>query len=393
MWIAPAFRGGQSGQGNLLVPLFPNLIQEGVGWAIRYAMGGSRLNMEHAVRRVIQPMFRLDATEVKGRDSLIEEKARIERLDVRSELALQIVMAYLDVLFAKDNLKRVRHEREAVQRERVRIEGRYAFGKASRVELEYAKASGERLEAVLVQARDMLQVRQANLERLVGSHVNRLKRLIGELQRLRVEPMDAKFWEERALRSNLKVRAAMLGVEIARREAVIQRAEQFPVAGWEATCDSEKTSEYVLGGGSRIGTRGVGLVPKVSLMPGGSVLAEIREAQAKVQQAELKLEQARRQARQEVREALAGVSKGLARLRAFKRSMRSRERFLNALEQGVRSGLNTSMEVLDARRDLFNVRRDFAMARYDYVSSCFRLKRAVGELDCMAASFPKGGHL
>lgn len=346
-----------------------------------YALGHSRYNKASAVGRLIQPVFHWDAIKGIGKAALVEEKVRIERLDARSDLALRVVTAYLDVLFAEDDLERARREREAVRAERNRIEARHASGQASRVELEDARARGEMVEALLVQARDALQVRRANLEMLVGTHVDELERMTDEVQMLRVDPMDAKAWVERALSGNLKVRAAMLGVEIARREVAIQQAGHFPVLDAEASYDYQKTTGSVFGGGSRVGTMDLALVLKVPLISGGRVLASTREARARLRQAELRLEQARRQARRDVRDAFAGVVNGLAKLRALKRSVQAQELSLRVRERGVRAGLNTSVKVLDARRDLFIVRRDYARARYEYVKHYLRLKRAAGELE------------
>ncbi len=72
---------------------------------------------------------------------------------------------------------------------------------------------------------------------------------------------------------------------------------------------------------------------------------------------------------------------GITRVEALQKSVFSYQAALAAKEQGLRSGLNTGLDVLDARRELFSARRDLAQARYVYILDNLRLKRSVGVLD------------
>ena len=68
------------------------------------------------------------------------------------------------------------------------------------------------------------------------------------------------------------------------------------------------------------------------------------------------------------------------RVEALLKSVFSSEAALAEKEEGLRSGLNTGLDVLDARRELFAAKRDLTQARYVYILSGLRLKLSAGTL-------------
>lgn len=345
-----------------------------------YALGRATYTSDQADAKLTQPLFHWDAIQRYGKAGMAVEKAELERADARSGLILQVVEAALDVLFARDDLNRALREREAMALELKRAERRRATGQASRVDIEEARARSEMVEALVVEARDALQVRMADLELIAGHSLPNLPDMTGRVDTLAIDPLESELWVKRASTGNLRVRAAELGVRMAEKEVSVQMGGHFPTLDAEASYEYLKTTGSLFGGGSTVGNTRVGVVMRVPLLAGGRVLAATDEARARLRQARARLQAARREAMRDARDAFSGVMNGLAKLAALRKTVHAQEFALNARERGRSAGLNTTVDVLDARRDLFIARRNFARARYDYVKHVLRLKRAAGML-------------
>jgi len=346
-----------------------------------FAAGKINFSTNELTVKLSQPIFHFDAFVGYGQAKAGERKADAELSAARQDMMIQVLDTYLKALFAQDDLMRALREKDAIGSEVHLVQARYASGQASLVKMKEAKARLGMVEALVLEARDARENGLEDVKILAGISIDRLAPLEGDVSIVRPDPMDADDWIKAAGQQNFHVQAENIAVEIAKDEISRLRAGHYPTIDLVGSYNFRDAKGTLFGGGSKVQTTEAMVQLNVPLLDGGRVLARTGEARFRYQQALQKLEKARRKAVRSASKAYIGVVNGSAKLEALKQSIEAQKVALSAQEKGLRSGLNTSTEVLDARRDLFVVQRDYAKSRYEYLKNMLRLKQAAGTLN------------
>ncbi len=327
-----------------------------------------------------QPIFRWDFISDRRVAKAEVLEAEYQFVAAEQELVLRTAEAYLLALAANDNEFVTRSELEAVEQQLKLAEKRLDVGLASPAEVHESQARFQLNQAEVIVAENDIVSRNESLRTITGSEPGDLMPLLTDFEMAAPDPADPEMWVERAMESNLAVKAREAALQVAAAEHKRQQADRYPTLGLTARFNNRDTGGSLFGGGSDVDTEDIVLRADWTVFQGGVLRARIKEALYNKQRAEDDLELERNNVRRDTRNAYLGVVSSIARANALKASLDAQELTVQAKQKGFETGSASNIEVLDAKRDFFFVQRDYLKARYDYLLSLLNLKRQVGSL-------------
>jgi outer membrane protein len=331
---------------------------------------------------LVQPIYQPEALSRIPQAHSELRKAVSELAAAEQDLIFRVAQAHFNVLATKDNLDFASAERMAIWQLLQESEQRLGSGLGTLTDVHDARARFALAQAAEIDAQDALVDSQQALTEITGAIPDELRTLSETFPLVEPDLPDVDAWVEAALFQNPTVIALQAAAEMAEREIRRQRAAYRPRLDLVASYDDQDSGGNTLGGGggTEIATTDVLLRLGIPIFDSGRTAALVRAAALRHQIAVQDLERARRRLERETRSAFQGTVSGITRVQALSQSVFSQESAVSAKEEGLRSGLNTGLDVLDARRDLYLARRDLAEARYLYILNSLRLKLSAGIL-------------
>lgn len=311
------------------------------------------------------------------------EQAREQFRQAEQDLLLRVAQAYLDVLVAQEGRRAAKSYRAAVEHQLALATRNFDVGTGAITDVHEAQARRDAARAQGVAAHNEVELRTAELERLLGASPGTLHLLnpsaelppppAGELQR----------WLDSAREDHPAVRIQRTALEVARAEVERQRAGHSPTLDLTASYGPTRASGSMSSPAdiaSHVRSAQVGVNFTMPLYAGGAVQSRVREALAMSEKAEEELEAAKRLASTQARQAHAGVLNGLAQVDALASAVQSSEAAIASNRVGYRIGTRINTDVLNAEQQLHAAQRDWHKARVDTLMNGLRLKAAIGEL-------------
>jgi outer membrane protein len=299
------------------------------------------------------------------------------------DLLLRAAQSYMEVLVAKEGLRAAGAYRTAVGQQLTLAARNHEVGTGAITDVHEAKARRDAVQAQWVAARNDVELRMADLERLLGSVPNALLPLSARAELPPLPEGGLDVWLDAAREAHPAVRIQQAAVDVARADAQRQQAGHLPtldlVMSYGPTYASGSMSSPA-DISSRVRSAQLGVNLTLPLYAGGAVQSRVREALALQAKAEEELEAAKRQASTQARQAYAGVLNGHAQVAALASAVRSSEEALASNRIGYRIGTRINTDVLNAEQQLYAAQRDWHKARVDTLLSNLRLKAATSQL-------------
>lgn len=326
-----------------------------------------------------QPLFNLDAW-ARYKQGVAQTKEGAARFELHTdEVALRVTSAYLDMLFAADQVALAQAQRNAYD-EQMKVNKRYFDkGEGTKTDMLETQARLDLAEAQLLEAQDNLTATRNTLEGVVGIPVDRIDPLGPNF---RMEPLDGKSyddWRAIALENNPDLKAGRLAIEVARQEVNKARAGHAPRLDLLASYN-KADSESLTTLNQESTTKSVGIQLNVPIFSGGQVSAVSRQAVAYRERAREDLERRTSLVMVELRKAHSVVLSSVAKVDALVKAVDSGRLLLTATEQSIQGGVRINLDLLNAQQQLAQTERDLAQARYTYLLGLLRLRAAAGLL-------------
>jgi len=326
-----------------------------------------------------QPLFRYDNNVGLKQASDRISQADTELVFAGQALILRVAERYFDVLAAQDNLRFVKKEKQAVERQLAQAKRRLQAGLVAITDVYEAQARLDSTLAQEVEAHNQIANSLETLREVTNTYHQQLKPLGSALPLNKPELADASEWEALALDNNKELAALRHSNQSLFREIKKQKAGRYP------TLDVVATYSRSIAGGGNFGrsdtkNRTIGLQLNMPIYLGGATSSRIREARQQYNKNLEKMKAAMRTVRGQTRKAYLGVMASIARVQSFNQSVASNAQALKAIESGYKLGMRTTADVLQATRELYRAQRDHERARYDYVLNGLRLKQFAGNL-------------
>jgi protease secretion system outer membrane protein len=331
-----------------------------------------------------QPIYR------KYNFALYEQaKAQGEAADARlnqagNELLVRLTSAYLEALFADDQLRLLEAQKAATRAQLAAAQKGMVAGNGTRIDLDEAQARFDMIEAQEIELGNMQQHTRRVLGVLVNREVMELAKLdLNRFNLLPPLPRDVSAWIDIVEASNAEYQGILAQRKAAEQEVEKAMAGHYPTLDLVANTGksgNDNLSTLNRFGNTEYDTTSYGVQLTVPLFAGGQVSATSRQARAKLEQLTQQAEEIRRNLSVQTRREYDNIVQGIARIRALERAEISGLQTVVSAKKGVEAGIRSTLDVLQVEQQYFTVLRDLFQARYSYLIAGIKLKALAGTL-------------
>jgi protease secretion system outer membrane protein len=340
----------------------------------RTSLSQPRYLSRSAAVQVRQPLLNLDAITRYRQGKVQTEQAQQTFEANTNEVALRVVGAYCDALFADDQVALARVQRDMYLEQQHVNERMFEKGEGTRTDMLETRARLDLSEAQLIEAQDNAVAMRNTLAGVIGMQA------LGEGFRVMpLTPVSFDEWRALALQNNNELAAARLAVENARLEIARNKAGHAPridLVGVYSRGDNESINTY----GQNNVNRALGVQVNIPLYAGGAVNATTRQAVANHERAKADLDARTSKVLVELRKAHSLVLSSVRKIDALVKAVESNRLLMTATEQSIKGGVRINLDLLNAQQQLYTSQRDLAQARYAYLLGVLRLRAAAGTL-------------
>ncbi len=311
------------------------------------------------------------------------DAAQAEFAQAEQDMILRVAQAYFDALVAQETVTTAEAQLQAMQEQEVVAKRGFELGTVSITDSDEARSKAEQARAQLIAARNELETKLTEIEKLTGKPVEVLAGLKPAVVAPKPEPSDVTQWVEQAKDNNPLVRAQFSSLRAAGYTVTKAKAENFwtlDFVGSYGTNYSSGSVSVPSGYESRVKSNVAGIQFTMPIFAGGLNSSHMREAVANQSKLSAQLEEARRKAGADAKQAYAGIVNGVSQTEALQSAVESGESSVKGNQAGYKLGLRINSDVLNAQQQLFVSKRDLAKARYDTLFAGLKLKAAAGVL-------------
>lgn len=334
--------------------------------------------------QLTQPLWRAVSWAALGQAEQQEQLAQEQFRQAEQELILRSAQVYLDVLVAQEAARVAGLQVVAVEQQLGLARRNFDVGTGTVTDAHEAQSRLDLARAQAVAARNELDNKRAEVDRMLGEPVVRLSRLRDSSRPPDLQPDTLQPWVDSAREQSPQVRIAQAALDVADREIAKSQAAHSPslefTAGYGTNFSSGSMSSPAdIMTRTRAGQVGLNLT--IPLFAGGGTQARVREAVALKDKAGEDLEAVRRLAMTQARQAFSGVTNGAAQVEALESAIRSSKSSVDANKIGFRIGTRINIDVLNAEQQLYATQRDWHKARAETLMQGLRLKAANATLE------------
>jgi outer membrane protein len=304
------------------------------------------------------------------------------------DLMLRVAKAYFQILEDEDNVRSNLSTKYAYNKQLDQVTEQYKVGIKTITDVYTAQASYESSVAEYIAAQNTLENDRENLRAITGVLYLSLARLSEKFPLIKPNPANIQQWVDKAVQQNWQVKAAELGVVVAKKNISQQFAGHLPTLNVQGTYNINFVRDFGGDSGLDLYPPGAGQTHtstvlanlNVPIVSGGSVLALTRQAKDNYQYSTQVLEQMLRTAMNVTRQSYLGVIAGISKIQADRKAIQSAISSLNGMEAGYKVGTEILVNVLNQQQQVLINQRQYAHDRYAYVVNLLSLKQAAGTL-------------
>jgi protease secretion system outer membrane protein len=354
-----------------------NRVDQTTHYGLYDALEQPRYVSHSAVIQLRQPLFSLEAW-ARYRQGVAQSNQSAAIFEANTgEVALRVIGAYVETLFAQDQLELAKAQSEAFLEQMKVNERLFAKGEGTRTDMLETQARLDLAEAQVIEATNAVTAARNTLEGVVGMEVTSLDHLGAEFNLAATKTQSFEELRAIALERNPDLKAARFAVEVAQQEVTKARAGHTPRVDLIASY-SKGSAESINTYNQDTVNRSIGVQLNIPLYAGGAISASSRQAVAGVERAKADLQGRTNRVMVELRKAHDLVESSSARLKALDKAVSSGQLLIKATEQSVKGGVRINLDLLNAQQQLIASQRDRAQARYGYLLGMLRLRAAAG---------------
>ncbi|NTU86431.1 MAG: TolC family outer membrane protein [Chlorobiaceae bacterium] len=327
-----------------------------------------------------QSVFNLSDFESYGQAKAVVAKSDAVLESELSSLLVRTLEAYINVLYARDNLEFSRAHVQTAKEQLAQAKRRLAAGFGTITEVSEAQAGYDMALAEGLEFNNTLEVNRRALESMTGVYPDSLQEFVPEKMVLAVPaPHDVGQWIRLAHENNPLREAAAQDVSYFRKQIDKSRAARYPVVELVASKTfSESDNNYSIG--TRYDTYAISMQMSIPLYSGGFVSSSVRQASGQLRGAYEQLSLRERNLALDVRKYYTGIISSIAQIRAYEQAVKANEIALTGTRKGFGAGFRSNVDVLSALKNLYDSKRNLSKSRYLFVLNVIRLKEAAGVL-------------
>jgi len=297
----------------------------------------------------------------------------------QQDLLVRLTGAYVDALYARDNLRLVVAQRDTLLEQKQVNDRMFKAGEGTKTDMLETEAKLDLAEAQLIEAQDERSTNLQALEAIVGVELKDIDGLVESFEPKRLEPSSFDSWRALALEHNPDIVAQRVQIEVAKDEIARNRAGHLPHLDFVASVGKDNASSidtYT----TDSSVRSYGIEVNIPIYAGGSVSAQTRQAVAQYEKAKSDLEDKINQLTIDMRKQHYAVLSSIAKIAALEKSVNSANLLITATRQSIKGGERINLDLLNAEQQQYVAQRDLAQARYNYLVADLKLRSDAGVL-------------
>ena len=344
--------------------------------------------------QITQPLFNLEAL-ARYRYGNAQADLSDARFVYRSQdLLVRVLQAYVDVLFAQDQLGFVTAERNAKKEQLKANERMFVLGEGTRTDTLETLASYEMSEAQVIEVQNMLEDAKRKLAAITGTPADSIVKIQKLNPKFTLQPLIPsafEMWKDSAMASSPEIRASSHAIEVARQDYQRNASAHMPTVSGIASWNQQK-SYTVSTIYQDTNTSAVGLQVNIPIFSGGEVTARTSQSRANFEKSQAEYDATFNKVMLELRKQYDSVVSSNKKIMALNRAVDSATELTQAMRKSVQGGQRINLDVLIADKGLATAQRDLAQSKYAYLLATLRLKQQAGvltieDLEKVAISF------
>jgi outer membrane protein, protease secretion system len=327
-----------------------------------------------------QPILNLDGVARYRQGKVQAEQGEAAYAAAGDDVAVRVATAYMDALFAEDQLALSRVSRD-MYKEQMDVNRRlFEKGEGTKTDMLETQARLDIAQAQVTEAEDNVIAARETLGGIIGVDPGQLDKLRDGFNPAPLATGSFDDWVQTAREHNHELAAARLAVEAARLEIGKQKAGHYPRVDLTAVYDKSDAASINTYTQNTV-DRAIGLQVSIPIYQGGAISATTRQAAAGYGRAQSDLDARTSKVMVELRKAHSIVLSSVHKIEALEKAVASGKELMKATEQSIKGGVRINLDLLNAQQQLYTSQRDLAQARYSYLIGLLRLRAAAGTLD------------
>ncbi|MGL9733159.1 MAG: TolC family protein [Wolbachia sp.] len=307
------------------------------------------------------------ATFSRSNHLLKAEKIRFQQL--KQEIALSAVKAYVDVLRRIEILK-LREHKERVSLEHLSaMKKRLSLGEVTNADVLLAKAKFSSSVSERVDAEGKLKLTNISYFHLIGNNPDELLEVNDQL------PSVPKLNEclQLAKTNNLSLKAAVYQKRAAKMEVIAETSKLLPSLNLSASTDLNQRNEKNTSLERVLGNINITFILDIPIFKRGINTFGISKAKMDAKKSTYDYYETIKNVEKEVINAWNNVLTAKAVIKASQEAEKAAALVLEGVEQEVYLNLKSKVELLDTEDALFKARSDLIEAKSNYIISIYNL--------------------
>lgn len=336
-----------------------------------------RFMSRSSVVQLRQPILNLDGVARYRQGKVVAQQGQAQFEASTNDVAIRVVGAYFDALFADDQVALARVARDMYAEQQKVNQHLFEKGEGTKTDMLETKARLDISEAMLVEAQDNATAARDSLAGIIGGDPGTLDHLRDDFRVGDIDVGPFEKWQKLALANNRELATARLAIESARLEISKDKAGHYPRVDLVAAYSkgqAESLNTYY----QNTVNRSIGVQVNIPIYSGGGVSATVRQAAAGYERAKSDLDARTAKMMVDLRKAHDVVQSSVRKIRALEMAVASGKELMKATEQSIKGGVRINLDLLNAEQQLYTSQRDLAQARYSYLLGVLRLHALSG---------------
>jgi len=333
---------------------------------------------------LVQPLFDLNRYSQHEQSKYTLQSSNAKLKAAESNLIVRVVTAYMNVLYAKDNVELMKSKKQGAQEQLVQADKMFRSGLVAVTNVHEAQANLDTAEYEIVNAQNAYLNNIVELESITGS-IDGVRCLGQGFDYATHELGTLDYWIDTATQNSSDVKYYKAQSKYADENVKIARTQYIPtlnlIAAYRKSdqVSNIKSTETVY--------KSVGAQVSVPIFSGGYTAAKVMENKERFYQSVSDMNTAVNEMKKNVSEKYTALLGSKAKISALERTAASNTLAYESNKKSMSAGVVTLVDVINAQNNMFDSLSRLLQAKYEYFTGYIDLKYYAGVLTAADVDF------
>lgn len=333
---------------------------------------------------LVQPLFDLNRYSQHEQSKYTLQSSNAKLKAAESNLIVRVVTAYMNVLYAKDNVELMKSKKQGAQEQLVQADKMFKSGLVAVTNVHEAQANLDTAEYEIVNAQNAYLNNIVELESITGP-IDGVRCLGQGFDYATHELGTLDYWIDTATQNSSDVKYYKAQSKYADENVKIARTQYIPtlnlIAAYRKSdqVSNIKSTETVY--------KSVGAQVSVPIFSGGYTAAKVMENKERFYQSVSDMNTAVNEMKKNVSEKYTALLGSKAKISALERTAASNTLAYESNKKSMSAGVVTLVDVINAQNNMFDSLSRLLQAKYEYFTGYIDLKYYAGVLTAADVDF------